>query len=136
LNTLSGGERTRVALTGLLLRTPDLLILDEPTNHLDFAGIEWLEQYLTSYENALILITHDRTFINHVANIISELSAVTRTLHTYHGNYDDYLAQREREYHEKVEAYNAQKNQKKSLQRYITTQTHNTGGSISYNDEP
>jgi macrolide transport system ATP-binding/permease protein len=137
LHTLSGGERTRVALTGLLLRAPDLLILDEPTNHLDFAGIEWLEQYLAAeYANALILITHDRTFINRVANVISELSAVTRVLHTYHGNYDDYLHQREREYEEKVEAYNSQKNQKKSLQRFITTQTHNTGGTISYHDEP
>jgi macrolide transport system ATP-binding/permease protein len=136
LNTLSGGERTRVALTGLLLRAPDLLILDEPTNHLDFAGIEWLEQYLAEYENGLILITHDRTFINRVANVISELSAVTRVLHTYHGNYDDYLNQREREYQEKVEIYNAQKNEKKALQRFITTQTHNTGGTISYHDEP
>ncbi|MDQ7024940.1 MAG: ATP-binding cassette domain-containing protein [Anaerolineae bacterium] len=136
LNTLSGGERTRVALTGLLLRAPDLLILDEPTNHLDFAGIEWLEQYLANYENALILITHDRTFINRVATVISELSAVTRSLHTYHGNYDDYLYQRERDYQEKIEEYNSQKNQKKALQRFITTQTHNTGGSVSYKDEP
>ena len=136
LNTLSGGERTRVALTGLLLRAPDLLILDEPTNHLDFAGIEWLEQYLANYDNALILITHDRTFINRVANVISELSAVTRTLHTYHGNYDDYLYQRERDYQEKVEAYNAQKNQKKALQRFIKMQTHNEAIKIDPSAEP
>ncbi|MDQ7036117.1 MAG: hypothetical protein Q9P01_15165 [Anaerolineae bacterium] len=71
-----------------------------------------------------------------MATVISELSAVTRSLHTYHGNYDDYLYQRERDYQEKIEEYNSQKNQKKALQRFITTQTHNTGGSVSYKDEP
>ncbi len=136
LNTLSGGERTRVALTGLLLREPDLLILDEPTNHLDFAGIEWLENYLSQYPNALLLITHDRTFINRVANVIAELNVMAKQLHSYHGNYDDYLEQRNREYQQKVEAYNQQNNEMKSLQRFITSQTHNTGGRISYNDEP
>lgn len=136
LNTLSGGERTRVALTGLLLCAPDLLILDEPTNHLDFAGIEWLEGYLADYDNALLLITHDRTFINRVATVISELNANTKQLHTYHGNYDDYIAQRERDYQDQVAAYNAQKNEMKSLQRVIKTQTHNTGGGVSYKDEP
>jgi len=136
LNTLSGGERTRVALTGLLLREPDLLILDEPTNHLDFAGIEWLEKYLADYPNALLLITHDRTFINRVANVISELNATTKQLHSYHGNYNDYLEQRNREYQQKVEAYNQQNNEMKSLQKFIKSQTHNTPGRMSASDEP
>lgn len=136
LNTLSGGERTRVALTALLLRTPDVLILDEPTNHLDFAGIEWLEKYLSDYPNALILITHDRTFINRVANIISELNAKTRQLQSYHGNYEDYLAQRDHQYQQKVAAYNQQKNEMKALQSFIKTQTHNTQGRMSARDEP
>lgn len=136
LSTLSGGERTRVALTGLLLREPDLLILDEPTNHLDFAGIEWLENYLSQYPHALLLITHDRTFINRVANVISELNATTKQLHSYHGNYDDYLEQRNREYRQKVEAYNQQNNEMKSLQKFITSQTHNTPGRMSAGDEP
>lgn len=136
LNTLSGGERTRVALTGLLLRAPELLILDEPTNHLDFAGIEWLENYLAEYPHALLLITHDRTFINRVANVISELNATSKQLHTYHGNYDDYLAQRNREYQDKVSAYNQQNNERKALQRFITSQTNNTPGRMSAMDEP
>lgn len=136
LNTLSGGERTRVALTGLLLREPDLLILDEPTNHLDFAGIEWLETYLAGYPHAVLLITHDRTFINRVANVISELNVMTKQLHSYHGNYDDYLEQRNQDYQQKVETYNQQNNQVKSLQKFITSQTHNTPGRMSSKDEP
>ncbi|MGB7339704.1 MAG: ABC-F family ATP-binding cassette domain-containing protein [Phototrophicaceae bacterium] len=131
LQTLSGGERTRVALTALLLRKPELLILDEPTNHLDFEGIAWLENYLTQYPYAVILITHDRTFINRVATVISELSATTKKLHSYHGNYDDYLAQRTHEYQQKVTAYNQQNNERKSLQRAISKQTHNTQGKVS-----
>ncbi|MGJ3238096.1 MAG: ribosomal protection-like ABC-F family protein [Anaerolineae bacterium] len=130
LHTLSGGERTRIALTALLLRQPDLLLLDEPTNHLDFAGIEWLERYLADYAHALLLITHDRTFINRVATVITELQPVTHRLHTYHGNYEDYLAQREREYQQQVDAYNQQTATLKTLQRTITTQTHNTRGKI------
>ncbi|MEO1286302.1 MAG: ABC-F family ATP-binding cassette domain-containing protein [Chloroflexota bacterium] len=135
LRTLSGGERTRVALTGLLLREPDLLILDEPTNHLDFAGIAWLENYLADYPHAVLLITHDRTFINRVANIISELNATTKQLHTYHGNYNDYLAQRQHEYQQKVDAYNQQNNEMKALQRAITKQTHNTQGKVHVSTE-
>jgi macrolide transport system ATP-binding/permease protein len=125
LGTLSGGERTRVALTALLLREPDLLVLDEPTNHLDFAGIEWLEKYLAQYPHALLLITHDRTFINRVANVICELHARTRTLHTYHGNYDDYLMQRGREYADQVSAYNDQQNEIRSMQRAVKQLTNN-----------
>ena len=136
INTLSGGERTRVALTGLLLRAPDLLILDEPTNHLDFAGIEWLENYLADYPHALLLITHDRTFINRVANVISELNATTKQLHSYHGNYDDYLEARNREYQQKVEAYNQQNNEMKRLQKLITLQTHNTQGRQKQGEVP
>ncbi|MEL7432890.1 MAG: ABC-F family ATP-binding cassette domain-containing protein [Chloroflexota bacterium] len=131
LHTLSGGERTRVALTGILLRAPDVLILDEPTNHLDFAGIRWLEDYLRQYPHALLLITHDRRFLNRVANVIAELNATTKQLHIYHGDYDDYLAQRERDYQQKVDAYNNQKNEMRALERSITQQTHNTKGKMS-----
>ena len=115
MQSLSGGEKTRVGLGALLLQEPDLLILDEPTNHLDFAGLEWLEGYLLTYPNALLMITHDREFINKVATHILDLSAVTHSLTTYHGGYDDYIEERERQYQQDVDAYHAQVNQKQAV---------------------
>jgi len=124
LQSLSGGEKTRVGLGALLLQEPDLLILDEPTNHLDFAGLEWLEGYLLTYPNALLMITHDREFINKVATHILDLSAVTHSLMTYHGSYDDYVEARERQYQQDVDAYHAQVNQKKQLQILMKKEAH------------
>ena len=124
MKSLSGGEKTRVGLAALLLQAPDLLILDEPTNHLDFAGLTWLENYLLSYPNALLMITHDRRFINKVATHIIDLSAVTHSLTVYLGNYDEYVTQRERQYQQKVEAYHAQVNQMKLLQQQMKKEAH------------
>src|SRR6202035_5486433 len=73
VRTLSGGERRRVALCKLLLSRPDLLLLDEPTNHLDAESVQWLEQYLASYEGAVLAVTHDRYFLDNVAQWILEL---------------------------------------------------------------
>ena len=115
LMSLSGGEKTRVGLAALLLAAPDLLILDEPTNHLDFAGLTWLEDYLLTWPGALLMITHDRRFINRVATQILDLSPVTHSLTVYHGNYEDYLAQREAQYQRDVDAYHAQVNRMKAL---------------------
>ena len=110
-----------------LLREPDVLILDEPTNHLDFAGIEWLEGYLKTYPNALLLITHDRQFINRVVNQVIEISPVTHDLTIYHGDYDSYLAQREYEYAQAVAEYTQFQAEKKRLRRLAKTKAHNTG---------
>lgn len=85
LNTLSGGERMRVALARLLLRSPDLLLLDEPTNHLDAEAMEWLEQYLSKFKGAVLLISHDRTFIDRTATSVAELRNGSLTIHP--GNY-------------------------------------------------
>ena len=125
MQSLSGGETTRVGLAALLLREPDLLILDEPTNHLDHSGLSWLEEYLLGYPNALLMITHDRRFINRVATKILDLSSVTRSLTVYHGDYDDYLAQRKAQYEKEVAAYHAQVNRMKALQSQIKRETHN-----------
>ena len=122
--SLSGGEKTRVGLAALLLQEPDLLILDEPTNHLDFAGLAWLEDYLQGYPHALLMITHDRHFINRVATKILDLSAVTRGLRTSYGNYDDYRAQRDAQYQQDVDAYHSQVNRMKALRMQMKKEAH------------
>lgn len=92
INKLSGGERTRLALVKLLLREPDLLILDEPTNHLDMETLAWLEEHLRSYKKTLILISHDRYFLDRAANKILDIEHTEATI--YNGNYSAYAAQK------------------------------------------
>ena len=99
---LSGGQLKRVALAHVLMADPDLLILDEPTNHLDLGMIEWLESYLQRTPKAVLMVTHDRYFLDHVCNHILELD--DETLYTYQGNYEYYLEKRE----ERVNSTNAQ----------------------------
>src|SRR5690625_3627603 len=89
VSVLSGGERRRVALCKLLLEQPDLLLLDEPTNHLDAESVLWLEQHLAKYPGAVIAITHDRYFLDHVAEWIAEVDR--GRLYPYEGNYSTYL---------------------------------------------
>lgn len=93
VKVLSGGERRRVALCRLLLEAPDLLLLDEPTNHLDAESVEWLEQHLARYEGAVIAVTHDRYFLDHVAQWIAEVDR--GHLYPYEGNYSTYLQKKE-----------------------------------------
>ncbi|WP_288529114.1 ABC-F family ATP-binding cassette domain-containing protein [uncultured Secundilactobacillus sp.] len=90
--TMSGGQRKRVGLAQVLIESPDLLLLDEPTNHLDFDSIDWLQNYLANYRGALLVVTHDRYFLDQVANRIWELSF--GQLYEYQGNYQDYVAQK------------------------------------------
>lgn len=108
---LSGGQVKRVALAKLLINNPELLILDEPTNHLDISMIEWLEGYLSRSRIALLLVTHDRYFLDNVCNRIIELA--DDTVYEYHGNYNYYLTKRQ----ERVEAMNAEVARAKNLLR-------------------
>ncbi|KRN30089.1 ABC-F family ATP-binding cassette domain-containing protein [Liquorilactobacillus mali] len=92
IKTLSGGQKKRVGLAQVLIQAPDLLVLDEPTNHLDFDSINWLQDYLVSYKGALLVVTHDRYFLDQIATQILELSF--GSLYPYQGNYQDYVEQK------------------------------------------
>lgn len=94
IGEMSGGQKKRVALAQVLIQTPDLLILDEPTNHLDFEMITWLEKYLKNYKGALIVVTHDRYFLNRVVDRIIELT--NGQLEVYSGNYQSYIEEKAR----------------------------------------
>ena len=103
---LSGGERTRLCLGRLLLTEPDLLLLDEPTNHLDLKSIAWLEEYLQGYRGAVLVISHDRYFLDHVCGRMAEL--LLGTVETYTGNYTEYLAKRTVVYETRMRAWQLQ----------------------------
>jgi ATP-binding cassette subfamily F protein 3 len=94
---LSGGQKTRLGLARLLLKQPRLLLLDEPTNHLDIEALEWLERFLTSYDGAVLIVSHDRTFLDRTVETILELDPLTHKIAAYPGNYTDYVTAKERE---------------------------------------
>lgn len=103
---LSGGERTRLCMARMLLTEPDLLLLDEPTNHLDLESIAWLEQYLTNYRGAVLLISHDRYFMDHVCDRMAEL--LLGTVECYNGNYTEYLQKRTERFEVRMKAWTMQ----------------------------
>ena len=104
--SLSGGERTRLALAALLLEKPDLLLLDEPTNHLDIGTLKWLEQYLASYKGTIIVVSHDRYFLDRIANRIFEVE--NHKVYTYEGNYTHSLSQKQLRRETQQRAYDNQ----------------------------
>lgn len=115
--SLSGGERSRLALAKLLLQKPQLLILDEPTNHLDIETLNWLEGYLQNYDGALLLVSHDQYFLDHLAKDIYALSA--HELRHYHGNYSRYLTQRDQQQLQAEKAYEKQQAEIKKLTTFV-----------------
>lgn len=110
ISTLSGGQKTRVALGKLLLLKPDLIILDEPTNHLDMNSISWLETYLLNYKGAVLIVSHDRFFLNRIAGKIIEIDQTKATV--FIGNYSDYAIKKEQL---RIAAWNAYQNQQREI---------------------
>lgn len=117
IHTLSGGEKTRLAIARLLLEEPNLLILDEPTNHLDFKTLSWLESYLLSYNGSVLVVSHDRYFLDKIAKQILELER--GVLYTYKGNYTAYRKQKEERVLRQTKEYEAQQAEIVKLQTYV-----------------
>lgn len=117
INILSGGQKTRVALCKLLLTKPDILLLDEPTNHLDLDAIEWLENFLTEYKGTIVLISHDRYFLDTVTS--KTLEMINGHLNVYNGNYSAALELKKKNYEVQLKAYNLQQSEIKRQEEII-----------------
>lgn len=117
ISTLSGGEKTRLALAKLLLEEPNLLILDEPTNHLDFNTLMWLEDYLKGYKGSILIVSHDRYFLNKICTRICEIEQGRLT--SYKGDYSSYLVQKKMNSERQLKEYEAQQKEIAKLEDYV-----------------
>ncbi|MEH7439768.1 ABC-F type ribosomal protection protein [Neobacillus drentensis] len=115
--SLSGGQKTRLALGKLLLTKPDILILDEPTNHLDIDTLSWLEQYLQGYDGAILIVSHDRYFLDKVVNQVYEVTR--KQIQRFPGNYSSYLDQKAANYERNLKLYEKQQQEVANLQDFI-----------------
>ncbi|MDC0559143.1 ATP-binding cassette domain-containing protein, partial [Candidatus Izimaplasma bacterium] len=116
-NKLSGGEKTRITLAKILLEEPSVLMLDEPSNHLDLESIEWLENYLKNYKGSVLIVSHDRYFLDNVCMKLVELSAYKA--HVYHGNYSYYVIEKERRFLLELKVYLSQQRVIKRMEEQI-----------------
>lgn len=117
ISNLSGGQKTRLALGKLLLSKPEILILDEPTNHLDIDTLTWLEQYLQSYDGAILIVSHDRYFLDKLVNQVYECAQTTLT--KYVGNYSQYLVQKAENYEHDLKMYEKQQDEIARMKEFI-----------------
>ncbi|MGE8081233.1 ABC-F family ATP-binding cassette domain-containing protein [Peribacillus loiseleuriae] len=117
IHSLSGGQKTRLALGKLLLTKPDILILDEPTNHLDIETLSWLEQYLQSYHGAVLIVSHDRYFLDKVVNQVYEISR--NAIRKYHGNYSNYLVKKAEDFERDMKLFEKQQEEIGKLRDFV-----------------
>ncbi|ARI78821.1 ABC-F family ATP-binding cassette domain-containing protein [Halobacillus mangrovi] len=117
ITSLSGGQKTRLALGKLLLTKPDVLILDEPTNHLDIDTLSWLEGYLQGYAGAVVIVSHDRYFLDKIVNTVYEIAF--QSSKKYHGNYSDYLKKKEADFEIEMKRFEKQQEEIKKMEDFI-----------------
>ncbi|WP_263620690.1 ABC-F family ATP-binding cassette domain-containing protein [Halobacillus yeomjeoni] len=117
ITSLSGGQKTRLALGKLLLTKPDVLILDEPTNHLDIDTLAWLEGYLQGYQGAVVIVSHDRYFLDKIVNTVYEVAF--QQSKKYHGNYSDYLKKKEEDFEQEMKQFEKQQQEIKRMEDFI-----------------
>lgn len=122
LSSFSGGEQTKIALIRLLLEKPDILLLDEPTNHLDMETVQWLEEYLRRYERAVVMVSHDRFFLDRTAEVVYELSGGRLT--RFAGNYSSYREQKRKAYRLQKKAYESQQEELARLDTMVERFKH------------
>lgn len=118
IRDFSGGQQTKIAFIKLLLSKPDILLLDEPTNHLDVTTIEWLEDYLKSYPKAVVVVSHDRMFLDNVVDVVYEIEY--GTARRYPGNYTNFIARKKENYDKQMKDHIAQQKEIERLQRMVT----------------
>ncbi len=117
LRDFSGGQQTKISFIKLLMSKPDILLLDEPTNHLDITTIEWLEGYLRNYPKAVVVVSHDRMFLDHVADVVYEIEyGISKR---YPGNYTNFIARKKADYEKQMKDYTAQQKEIERLQRMV-----------------
>ena len=122
LSSFSGGEQTKIALIRLLLQKPDILLLDEPTNHLDMETAQWLEQYMRGYPKAVVMVSHDRFFLDQVADVVYELEG--KRLYRYPGNYTAFREEKRKRLERQWKAYERQQEEKKRLEDLVERFKH------------